>query len=235
MPQSGAITSRSGGGTGTPAAPARRRPRRSRPRRRQVDHAQDDRLVRQVGQHAEVEPGLRGLDRDLVDGAAGQLGQEQVARRALVDDRRVAEAQVHRGRPGHAVERRGQRGEAVGAGGVRAGLQVRLVDLDDVRPGRVQVADLGVDRRGVVHRRRLEVRVVVVLRLLAHGERPGHGHLHRPVGVRAQELQVAHLHRVRAADRPDDAGHRVRVPSGPAPSPGLSRSSPSSAVAKWLE
>jgi hypothetical protein len=53
---------------------------------------------------------------------------------------------------------------------------------------------------------------VVVLRLLAHRERPGHGHLHRAVGVRAEELQVAELHRARAGDRADDPRHRVGMP-----------------------
>ena len=36
-------------------------------------------LLAEVGQHAEVEARLRGLDRDLVGRAAGQLGQERVA------------------------------------------------------------------------------------------------------------------------------------------------------------
>jgi hypothetical protein len=30
--------------------------------------------------------------------------------------------------------------------------------------------------------------------------------------VRAQELQILHLHRMAAADRPDDARHRIRMP-----------------------
>ena len=110
------------------------------------------------------------------------------------------------------VERRGERRQAVRAGGVGAGLQVRLVDLHDVGARGVQVLDLRVDRGGVRHRGRLEVRVVVVLRLLGHRERPGHRHLHRTVGVRLEELQVADLDRGRPGDRPDDARHRVGVP-----------------------
>jgi hypothetical protein len=42
----------------------------------QVDHAEQDGLVREVDKHAEIEAGLRGLDRDLVGRAAGQLGEE---------------------------------------------------------------------------------------------------------------------------------------------------------------
>ena len=102
-------------------------------------------------------------------------------------------------RAGDAVERGVERGEAVVAGGLGPGLHVGLVDLDDVGAGGVQVLDLGVDRGGVRHRRRLEVGVVVVLRLLRHRERAGHGHLDRVVGVRLQELHVADADRVAAA------------------------------------
>ena len=214
IPQSGAITSCSRREVRVrPAHAIGHRLGRLDLGRRQVHHTEDDRLVGQVGQHAEVEAGLGGLDRDLVDRAARQLGQERVARRALVDDRGVAEAQVHRRGAGDAVQRRGEGGQAVGAGGVGAGLQVRLVDLDDVGPRGVQVLDLGVDGRRVRHRGRLEVRVVVVLRLLGHRERPGHRHLDRTVGVRLEELQVTDLDRTAPGDRPDDPRHRVGVPA----------------------
>ena len=67
MPQSGAGISRS--------AAICRRPARMRPATssavsasagRQVDHAEQDRLARQVRQHAEIEFRLRRLDRDLL-------------------------------------------------------------------------------------------------------------------------------------------------------------------------
>jgi hypothetical protein len=130
-----------------------------------------------------------------------------------VDDRGVAEAQVDSGRAGDAVQGGVQRRQAVAAGGVGPGLQVRLVDLDDVGAGREQVADLGVHRRGVAVRGRLGVRVVVVLGLLGHRERARHGDLDGAVGVRAEELQVAHLDGAGPVDRADDPGHRVRVPA----------------------
>src|SRR5690606_29385811 len=98
---------------------------------------------------------------DLVRGAGGELGQERVTLRPLVDDRRVAEADVHRGGAGDTVQRGVQRGEAVGARGVRAGLHVRLVELHDVGARREQVLDLGVHRGGVGQGGRLEVGVVV--------------------------------------------------------------------------
>ena len=59
--------------------------------------------------------------------------------------------------------------------------------------------------------RGLVARVVVVLRLAAHGERAGHGDLHLAGGVRLQEQQVLDLDRVAAADRAGDARHRVGV------------------------
>src|SRR6266496_53455 len=40
---------------------------------------------------------------------------------------------------------------------------------------------------------------------------PGSGDVDGPAGVRAQELQVLHLDRALAPDRPGDSGHRVRV------------------------
>ncbi len=94
---------------------------------------------------------------------------------------------------------------------VGSGLHVRLVDLDDVGTGCEEVADLLVHRRRVVDGEGLLALVEIVLGLLRHRERPGHGHLHGPVGVGLQELQVADLDRMLAADRPDHARHRVRV------------------------
>ena len=71
--------------------------------------------------------------------------------------------------------------------------------------------DLGVDGGGVGERALRVVLVVVVLGLLGHRERARHGDLGPAVGVGLQELEVAHLHRVLALDRPDDARHRVGV------------------------
>src|SRR5207248_2239432 len=47
--------------------------------------------------------------------------------------------------------------------------------------------------------------------LLGHGERPGKGDPDRAAGVRAEELDVAHLDRPLPPDRPDDARNRVLV------------------------
>ena len=105
-------------------------------------HAEQDRLVRQVLEHGRVQVRLRGLDRHLVARAVGQLGQERVAGGPLVDDRGVAEADVHDGRADHAVERPVERLQPELPGRLRARLHVRLVDLDDVGAGREQVLDL---------------------------------------------------------------------------------------------
>ena len=97
----------------------------------------------ELGEHLEVELGLRGLDRDLVDGRVGELGQEAVLALVAGHEQRVAEADVQRGRAAHAVERALQRLDAVLARLVGARLHPRLVELDDVDAGRVQVLDLG--------------------------------------------------------------------------------------------
>jgi hypothetical protein len=55
---------------------------------------------------------------------------------------------------------------------------------------------------------------VVVLRLLRHRERTRNGDLDPPVGDGAEELDVAHLDRPRAADRADDARDGILV-AGP--------------------
>src|SRR6266446_2978779 len=84
---------------------------------------------------------------------------------------------------------------------LRPRLHVRLVDLHDVGARGEQVADVRVHRQRVVQRRRRLARVVIVLRLLRHRERSRHGHLDRPVRVRAQKAHVLHLHRMLAAHR----------------------------------
>ena len=67
-------------------------------------------------------------------------------------------------------------------------LHPRLVELHDVGAGGEQIEDFGVDRGGETERHRLRVAIEVVLRLFAHGERAGDGHLDRPIGVGAQHF-----------------------------------------------
>ena len=52
---------------------------------------------------------------------------------------------------------------------------------------------------------------MIVLRLLRHRERAGHGDLYALVGVTAQEFEVAHLHRLAATDLTAHARHRNRL------------------------
>jgi hypothetical protein len=99
------------------------------------------------------------------------------------------------------------------AGGLRARLHVRLVELHDVGAGGQQVEDLLAHRGRVGQAELARGAVEVVLRLLGHRERAGHGDLHGLARVRAQELEVAHLHRMLAGDRPDHARDRVRMPA----------------------
>ena len=129
-----------------------------------------------------------------------------------MDQRGIAKADVQRGGAGDAFQRALQRGEAVFARGIGAGLHVGLVQLHHVGTGCVQVLDLLVHCGGIGHRQGGGIAIVIVLRLLAHGERTGHGDLGHPVGVPLHELDIAHLHRVLAADVADHARHRHRFP-----------------------
>ncbi len=200
---------------------------------REVEHAQDDRLAAERLEHRAVEIGLRGLDRDLLDRCGAELGQEGIARRSLVDDRGIAEADVQRGRAGDAVERALDRGDAEFARLVGPGLHVGLVDLHDVGAGGEEILDLLVDRGGVVERHRGLALVEIVLRLLRHGEGARHGDLDRLVGAGFEEFQVAHPRPARGGGScPPRAARGWDGRCGRARCPGFSRSTPSSAVAK---
>ena len=88
-----------------------------------------------------------------------------------MDDVRVAEARVEDGLALDAVERAVDRLDRVLARRLRTSLQVRLVDLHDVRSGGLEVPELLVDGLRVREREVAVVRVVVVLCLLGHRER----------------------------------------------------------------
>jgi hypothetical protein len=163
--------------------------------RRQVQDAQRDALPAQRSQRRRVQVRLRGLDRDRRGVHLGQLWEHRVALGPVGDHRGVAEADVHVHRAGSTGQRRVQHLHAVPPGHLGPGLQPRLVELDDVGAGGEQVGDLCPDDLGVGQRERPVVAVVVVLRLLGHGERARDGDLHGAVGRRPQELHVGHLHR----------------------------------------
>jgi len=120
---------------------------------------------------------------------------------------------MHRRRPADARQRPIERLDPVFARLLRPRLHPGLVDLHDIGAGREQILDLGVDRRRIVERQPLIVAIEIVLTLRRHGERPGHRHLDRPVGVGAQEFHVADLDRMLAPDRPHHPGHG-RKPAG---------------------
>ncbi len=104
------------------------------------------------------------------------------------------------------VQRRVQRLQSILARLLRTGLHVRLVDLHHVGARGEQVADLLIDRLGVVHGQAGVVGVADVLSLLLHGEGAGHGDLHRPICVGLEELQGIDLDRTLAPDLAGDAG-----------------------------
>ena len=164
---------------------------------------------------------MRRFNRNLLAAAPGELAQERIPRGPFVDDGRVAEADVHARRAGDALERAVERLQAVLARLLGTGLHVGFVDLHDVSTRGKEVADFLVHRDGIVQRCRFVGFVIVVLRLLRHGERPGHGHLDRFLRVRAQELHVLHFDRVPAPDCADDARHGIGVPGAVEPGAGI--------------
>src|SRR3954452_21157944 len=83
---------------------------------REVEHAEDDRLARQVLEHREVELRLGRLDCDLIGGAVVELREERVSRRAVVDYVGVAEAGVEGSRALDPFKRAVDRREGVLAG-----------------------------------------------------------------------------------------------------------------------
>ena len=126
-----------------------------------------------------------------------------------MDDRGVAEADVHRGFAADSLQRAVQRLQPVLPRFFRARLHVRLVDLHVVGAGREQIADLLVDRGGVIHRRVFLALVEIVLRLLQHRERTGDGDLRLAIRVAAQELDVVDFDGMAACDPADDPRHGV--------------------------
>lgn len=66
--------------TGARRASALPPPPLSRRRVTEADHAEDDRLAGEIGEDAQVQPGLRGVDGDLPGDGIGKLGEERVSR-----------------------------------------------------------------------------------------------------------------------------------------------------------
>jgi hypothetical protein len=110
-------------------------------------------------------------------------------------------------------------------------LKIRLVELDEIGAGGLEVAQLLVDDGGVGHRQARRVRVVLVLRERGQRERPGHGDLDRMIRLAAQEPRVARQYGLGACDRAHARRHTRRRPVRAIAVPGFSTSSPVSAGA----
>ncbi len=141
----------------------------------EIDDAEHDRLVTQRLEDCRVQPGLRGLDRDDVDLAVLEFGEERIGLRlgrALMDVR-IAETYVQCGFSRDALERTVDGLHRVGTGLIGARLQIRFVELNDIGTGGKQIVEFRVDGVGVIHRQRFVVCIVVVLRLLVMVNGPG--------------------------------------------------------------
>ena len=98
----------------------------------EVQHTEHDDLVGNVAEHLGIEIRLRRFERQVRRDAALELVEERIAGEAVVDDVRVPEAGVQHGVAVDPVERAIDRLEGVLASRLRSGLEIRLVDLDDV-------------------------------------------------------------------------------------------------------
>ncbi len=131
-----------------------------------VKRPEDDGLAGQFFKNGAVELRLRGFDRYLADRRTAELRQERISLRPHVNDGGIAETNVDRGWPFHAVQCGVECLEAEFARLLRPRLHVGLVNLNNVGAGGEQIFDLGVYCVGVVQRHLFFVLVEIVLRLL---------------------------------------------------------------------
>ena len=97
---------------------------------------------------------------------------------------------MHDHRHGHALEAAVERGGAVVEDLLVVAGHRRLIELEQVAAGGLQIEQLGIDGGGDVHRHLAFVLVGVVERTIDHRHRSGERHLHRPVGVGLGEFDV---------------------------------------------
>ncbi len=114
---------------------------------------------------------------------------------------------MQRGRSFHSLKSALQCSKAEAAGLFSVSFHPRLVELDDIRAGGKQILHLFIHRRRIVQRHFFFVLVVIVLRLLRHGEWARQGNLDLAIGVRAQKLQIADLDGMFALNFADDSRH----------------------------
>ena len=122
---------------------------------------------------------------------------------------------MHHRRPRHAFQRAVQRLHAELHRLFRPGLQPGFVELNDISAGGLEVPRLLCHGGGIGHGDGFRVAIILVMRLHGEGEGARQGDLDLPVGIGAQKFHVAHLDRVAAADRADNARHWCGF-SGPA-------------------
>ena len=180
----------------------------------EIEHPEHDLLRRKILEHAEIEFGLRRLDRNLLGNGVVEFGEKGITRRLgrTRHDGGVAEAQMHHGRHGDALQRAVDGLHRVAFCQFRIVAHPGLVELDHVGAGLLQVQRLGIDGFGERHRQFFVVLVEFVLGLLAHRERAGQRDLGGAIGVAAKEFHVAQFDRAAAPDLSDHARHRRLLP-----------------------
>src|SRR5690606_8221492 len=99
----------------------------------EVENAEHDGLAGEIGEHAEIEPRLGGLDRQLRGDGVRERREKRVAARLVRDERGIPEADVHGRRRLEPFERAIDRAYGIAPRRVDARLEPRLVELNDVR------------------------------------------------------------------------------------------------------
>jgi len=195
---------------------------RGDPRRRldrlgtEVERPEHDVLPTEHGEHRGIEARLRRLDRDDSCAAVGKLRQEGVAGGLHLHGVGIAETEMHHGGRRDAGERPVDTRDAVAPRPRGKGLEIGLIDLDDVGAGGLHLTQLIVDGAGAGLHERLKVLVVLIEGELGQGERAWHRDLDRAVRVAAYERDLLEVDRRRTADRRDHARHRDEL-AGTAP------------------
>ncbi len=142
----------------------------------------------------------RGLDRDHVGVESDDVLDDVVELRVTHVGVDLGLGPRRRGRQAEAVDRPAQVGVAVGEPQRQALAQRRLVDLDDRRPGRLEVEHLVPDRQGDLGAGLAARLVVADEGPLQDRHRPGQHALHRLLGQRLRVAPPVDGHRRRPRD-----------------------------------
>jgi hypothetical protein len=120
---------------------------------------------------------------------------------------------MHEGRHPHAFEAAVERARPIGEDLVVIAGHRRLIELQHIAAGGLQVEKLGIDGGRDIHRELGLVGIGFVQRAVDDRHRPRDRDLHRPVRVRLGKGELAHAGGATATDLADDARDEARASS----------------------